>query len=58
MPNRILKESICVSESAHNKRTWVYVVGVLRNFQRSGRNRNKDDPDKFIKGKYGHMVHR
>ena len=46
----------------HNKRTWVYVAGILKNWERFGKDaakpKNKNDPDKYIKGKYGHMVQR
>jgi len=55
-----------------NKRKWSYVKGVLKNWKESGRQAGKDkskrdysqqkinyaDPDKYIKGKYGHMVGR
>ena len=47
-----------------NKRTWVYVVGILNNWKRYGKNvgKRKDkisqDPDKYVKGKYGHMTQR
>ena len=47
-----------------NKRTWVYVVGILKNWKRYGKNvgQRKDkisqDPDKYVKGKYGHMTQR
>ena len=51
-----------------NKRKWSYVKGILKNWKEhpagslgksAGVNRiNSDDPDKYIKGKYGHMVRR
>ena len=47
-----------------NKRTWVYVVGILKNWKRDGKdagkrkNRISQDPDKYIKGKYAHRVQR
>jgi hypothetical protein len=45
-----------------NKHTMAYFLGVLRN--KNGGERGKEalskpiDPDKYIKGKYGHMVQR
>lgn len=46
----------------YNKKTWVYIAGILRNWEMSGKNtkqtRKSNDPDKYIKGKYGHMVKR
>jgi DnaD/phage-associated family protein len=45
----------------HNKRTWPYVVGVLRHWTKYGKNGNKDpatDADKYVKGQFGHMVRR
>ncbi len=39
-----------------NKRKWSYVKGILKNWQEHPS--KKDDPDKYIKGKYGHMVKR
>ena len=55
-----------------NKRKWNYVKGILKNWKESGHQGGKDkperdysrqkinyaDPDKYIKGKYGHMVRR
>ena len=46
----------------HNKKTWVYIAGILKNWQRFGKDtvippRNKGpDPDKYLKGRYAHMV--
>lgn len=50
----------------HNKRNWKYVEAILKRWQTDGRDSGGvhqqktrgDDPDKFIKGKYGHMVKR
>ena len=51
----------------HKRRDWRYIVGILRNWEREEREakfpsnkgpRGKQDPDKYIKGKYGHMVQR
>jgi len=46
-----------------NKRKWSYIQGVLERWAREGkgdgtyqRDIRKTDPDKYIKGKYGHMV--
>jgi len=47
-----------------NKRSWRYIVRILERWTTDGRDENaqrgtgKTDPDKFIKGKYGHMVQR
>ena len=43
----------------HKRRDWRYIVGILRNWEREEREAKiKTDPDKYIKGKYGHMVQR
>ena len=51
----------------HKRRDWRYIVGILRNWEREEREakfpsnkglRGKQDPDKYIKGKFGHMVQR
>jgi DnaD/phage-associated family protein len=42
-----------------NKKKWSYVAGILNNWRRFGRGKKKGiDPDKYIRGKYGHMVQR
>jgi DNA replication protein len=48
-----------------NKRSWRYIARILERWASEGkdsgehrRNIKKDDPDKYIKGKYGHMVRR
>ena len=47
-----------------NKRSWRYIVRILERWTTDGRDEDKQrgagktDPDKFIKGKYGHMVRR
>ncbi len=48
-----------------NKRSWKYIARILERWSRegkdSGENRQsnkKNDPDKYIKGKYGHLVKR
>jgi DnaD/phage-associated family protein len=47
----------------HNKRKWSYVSAILENWATEGRNdgthrryTEKTDPNKYIKGKYGHLV--
>ncbi len=49
----------------HNKRNIKYIVKILENWSAEGRSdgthqrdSQKADPDKYIKGKYGHMVRR
>ena len=49
----------------HGKRKWSYIAAILENWSIEGRSdgaykrdSKKDDPDKYIKGKYGHMVQR
>ena len=48
-----------------NKRSWRYIARILERWSVEGkdsgthkRDSKKTDPDKFIKGKYGHMVQR
>jgi DnaD/phage-associated family protein len=49
-----------------NKRSWRYIAKILENWSSEGRSSGaykrdsakKTDPDKYIKGKYGHMVRR
>ncbi|MFC1952296.1 DnaD domain-containing protein [Chloroflexota bacterium] len=54
-----LKEAV-----AQNKRKWRYISAILENWSAEGRGDgtyrrdSKTDPDKYIKGKYGHMVRR
>ena len=55
-----------IKEAARqNKRRWSYVSAILERWGTEGRtdgtyrgDTKKADPDKFIKGKYGHMVQR
>jgi DNA replication protein len=55
-----------VREAANqNKRRWSYISAILERWSSEGRtdgtyrgDTKKADPDKFIKGKYGHMVQR
>ena len=49
----------------HNKRSIKYIAKILQNWSVEGRSdgtyqrdSKKTDPDRFIKGKYGHMVQR
>jgi DNA replication protein len=49
-----------------NVRNWKYIHGILKRWEREGRKDGKSvgdsqkegDPDKYIRGKYGHMVRR
>lgn len=44
-----------------NKRSWRYIARILENWAVKGRgdpSGGKADPDKYVKGKYGHMVNR
>ena len=48
-----------------NKRNWKYIAAILERWSAEGksdgtyrRDFKKTDPDKYIKGKYGHMVRR
>jgi len=55
-----------IREAANqNKRRWSYISAILERWSSEGRtdgtyrgDTKKADPDKFIKGKYGHMVQR
>jgi DnaD/phage-associated family protein len=55
-----------IKEAAlHNKRSIKYILKILENWSVEGRSdgtyqrdTKKTDPDKYIKGKYGHMVQR
>ncbi len=49
----------------HNKRKWSYISAILERWTTEGRDdgtyrgdSKKTDPDKYIKGKYGHIVQR
>jgi len=52
----------------HGKRKWSYISAILERWSAEGRQEgrqdgtyrrdSKTDPDKYIKGKYGHMVRR
>jgi DNA replication protein len=55
-----------IKEAANqNKRKWSYISAILERWAAEGRSdgtyrrdTKKTDPDKYIKGKYGHMVQR
>ncbi|MBA7683657.1 hypothetical protein ES703_92031 [subsurface metagenome] len=55
-----IKEAVAL-----NKRSWRYIAAILERWSTEGkgdgtyrRDFKKTDPDKYIKGKYGHMVRR
>ncbi len=56
-----IKEAIAL-----NKRSWRYIAAILERWSAEGRGdgtyrrdaAKKEDPDKYIKGKYGHIVRR
>jgi len=48
-----------------NKRSWKYIARILERWTNEGKDSGKhkgdikkDDPDKYVKGKYGHLVRR
>jgi DnaD/phage-associated family protein len=50
---------------SQNKRKWSYISAILERWSQEGResgtyrrDSKKQDPDKYIKGRYGHMVRR
>jgi len=58
--NDAIKEAVSL-----NKRNWRYITRILERWSSEGkgsgahkRDSKKADPDKYIKGKYGHMVRR
>ena len=58
--NDAIKEAVSL-----NKRNWRYIARILERWSSEGkdsgahkRDFKKTDPDKYIKGKYGHMVRR
>jgi DnaD/phage-associated family protein len=63
-PQTWIREAIKEAVS-HNKRNWKYIAKILENWATEGKDdgtyrgdSKKTDPDKYIKGKYGHMVRR
>ncbi len=58
-------EDVFKEAAAANKRSWEYIVSILKRWEREGkksgthkRGAEKDAVDKYVKGKYGHMVKR
>jgi DnaD/phage-associated family protein len=49
---------------SRNKRNWKYIEAILKRWASEGREHgtpgrdSEEDPDKYIKGKYGHIVKR
>jgi len=49
---------------SHNKRHWKYIEAILKRWESEGREHGapgrypKEDPDKYFKGRYGHLVKR
>jgi DnaD/phage-associated family protein len=49
---------------SRNKRSWKYIEAILKRWASEGRGDgetgrdSKEDPDKYVKGKYGHVVKR
>ena len=62
-PETWLREAIKEAVN-HNKRNWSYISAILEHWAAEGKDDgtykrdSKTDPDKYIKGKYGHMVQR
>jgi DNA replication protein len=63
-PSNWIQDSIKEAVN-QNKRKWSYISAILEHWSTEGRSDGtyqrhpkKTDPDKYIKGKYGHMVRR
>ena len=63
-PDNWIRDAIKESVN-QNKRKWGYISAILERWTAEGksdgthrRDTEKEDPDKYIKGKYGHMVRR
>jgi DNA replication protein len=64
-PEAWIKEAIKIAVSS-NKRNWRYIARILEHWSAEGKddgtyrgnNKKNADPDKYIRGKYGHMVQR
>jgi len=63
-PPRWIEEAFKIAVT-RNKRSWKYIARILERWASEGkdsgeykRDIKKDDPDKYIKGKYGHLVQR
>jgi len=60
---KVIEAINLASGTEHKKRTWRYVAGILENW-RNGKTKPAqngkpdEDPDRFIKGRYGHLVRR
>jgi DNA replication protein len=64
-PENWIKDAI--KEAAEsNKRNWKYIAWILAHWSTEGKDngayrgnlKKNTDPDKYIRGKYGHMVQR
>ena len=63
-PKTWIRDAIKIAVN-QNKRKWYYISTILERWTAEGksngayrRDSKKEDPDKYIKGKYGHMVRR
>ena len=63
-PETWIRDAIKIAVN-QNKRKWDYISAILERWTSEGRqdgayrrDSEKEDPDKYIKGKYGHMVRR
>ena len=64
-PQEWIQEAFRIALRA-NVRNWKYINGILKRWEREGKSdgepvrdhRPERDPDKYIRGKYGHMVQR
>ncbi len=62
-PEAWVRDAIKVAVN-QGKRKWSYISAVLERWSIEGKDDgayqrdSKEDPDKYIKGKYGHMVQR
>ena len=44
--------------ATYNKRSWAYVKKILGTWIKNGKDGISTDPDKYIRGRYGHCVKR
>jgi DNA replication protein len=64
-PEDWIKEAIKIGVSS-NKRNWRYIARILEHWSTEGKddgayrgnNKKNEDPDKYFRGKYGHIVRR
>ncbi len=62
-PESWIKDAFAEAVSL-NKRNWRYIIRILERWSAEGKKDgayqrySKSDPDKYVKGKYGHMVRR